>query len=46
MKKSNGKRTEPKGKRYEKPLSLYGMSFDDVVSHIIKPKPAKAKRKK
>jgi hypothetical protein len=45
MKKPSGKKKEVKGK-YEKPISLYGMSFDDVVAHIIKPKPAKAKRKK
>jgi hypothetical protein len=36
-----------KGKKYERPLSLYGMSFDDVVTRIVKtePPPKKQKRK-
>jgi hypothetical protein len=49
MKKTRGKtkKKSRKGKKYEKSLSLYGMSFDDVVTRIVKTDPPpKAPKKK
>jgi hypothetical protein len=45
MKKPNGKKKTKKGKRYEKPVSLFGMSFDEVMARIVKTRPTKAKKK-
>ncbi|MFX0132959.1 MAG: hypothetical protein ACFFDN_04865 [Candidatus Hodarchaeota archaeon] len=32
-----------KGKKYEKPLSLYGADFDEVVEAVLNTKPEKVK---
>lgn len=32
------KRTTNKGKKYEKPLSLYGMKFEEVIEIALKTK--------
>jgi hypothetical protein len=39
-----GKRA--KKKKYEKPVSLYGFSFDEVVAKIVKTKAPKTKKRK
>lgn len=40
-KKTNKKPKSNKGKKYEKPLSLYPLSFEEVVETILKTKPVK-----
>jgi hypothetical protein len=45
MGKVKGKRA--KKRTYEKPVSLYGFSFDEVVAKIVKTKPPpKTKKRK
>lgn len=39
--KQKTKRSTNKGKKYEKPLSLYPLSFEEVVETVLKAKPVK-----
>ena len=46
MKKAKEKKKEVKGKKYEKPVSLFGMSFDEVLGKIVKTRPTPKPQKK
>jgi hypothetical protein len=48
MKDQKNKRPTRKGKKHQRPLSLYGMSFDEAVGRLLtaKPKPKARKPKK
>jgi hypothetical protein len=39
MKKHDGQRKTRKGRKYEKPMSLWGMSFDEAVTKLATAKP-------
>ena len=42
--KKTAKKKIKKGKKYEKPLSLFGMSFDEGVGRLLAAKPPKKKK--
>ena len=46
MKQSKRKQKSRKGRKYEKPLSLYGMTFNEAVGRLVtaKPEPKPAKK--
>jgi hypothetical protein len=46
MKERQPKQKTRKGKKYEKPVSLWGMSFDEAVTKLAKAKPKRDAAKK
>ena len=44
MKKQRETKEKKRGRKYEKPVSLYGFSFDEVVAKIVKTKPPPKKK--